>query len=1026
MKKALFLFLCIVFCISVSAQNLNKAEVDSFVDLYTYQGKYDSVSLMLVSFANQEHQKGNLETALEYQIKNCELIEKHIDSFVAYGITLNELYANYGMVFVLQRDLNRSTDAINTYLELAQTIKLYSPNELPFYTSLIASTLGECTTMPWADSVYCLQDALEIIKQQDVTKDNIEKYLRYCHCFNMNRMYNSFDNKLFVHNRIGEIESWYSYNNRFILELDSVIYKREILEYLFDYADLLYLFAGAVGAQNQDLLGANDLYRKEIAVLSSIEIEDDLKKMKIASCYARIANNYYQLDDLSMCKQYCDKVFPYILDPIYNLEYCDLLNSLSNSYYNLNQSYLAAKLKFDEIKIREEIGGSVSLTDWSMYFGYIVDSDPNQVIIQNRNLGKIRQSEGGNANYYLSLGKAYSMLMGANESYRDTAEMFFNKVDSVLLANNDYYEKYNLKNITIANLNEAWAAHYSRLGLWEKSYGFSKLALEYYPSDKYYSYYKVALKAALLHDEVGIKKYLPNYYYGMEDELCKMLPTLGSVKSDVYLGNGDKSLYHIPEWASLNPTDSVCVSIAYDAALLMKGLTLRYNVLTPYYESHPELIIAKRELDWMRDSIYTIPDENSRVLALHRYELKEREVLKEVNDELTNVHWQDVLHGLKDNEACIEFVKYTANAYSWSDSIPKPHYAALVLFPNVSAPIFVDLFDENELVEMYELQPKSYDIGIGQTLYSKIWGNMQQYIEGKNKVFFSPMGLLNLINVELLTDCIGMTAAERFNLYRVSSTRNLLTRDDNRDFHSVAMFGGVDYEKAQEFNEMLVSINTRGNWAYLQNTLLEVEQIEDLLKGSSIDVATHTGSFATEGAFKQLDGTQANVVHIASHGYYIPQTQRTSVPYFSNSESTANIQDELFYSGLILSGGQKAWAGSTFKPDDNDGILTAYEISKLDLHNVNLVVLSACETGLGDNLFDGIFGLQRAFKKAGVSSILMSLWKIDDRATFEYMSLFYEKLVEGYSKHDAYISTVLTMKERYPDANYWASFVLLE
>lgn len=1026
MKKALFLFLCIVFCASVSAQNLNKAEVDRFVDLYTYQEKYDSVSLMLVSFANQEHQKGNLETALEYQIKNCELIEKHIDSFVAYGITLNELYANYGMVLVLQRDLNRSIDAINTYLELAQTIKLYSPNELPFYTSLIASSLGECTTMPWADSVYCLQDALEIIKLQDVTKDNIEKYLWYCRCFNMNRMYNSFEDKLFVHNRIGEIESWYSHNNSFILELDSVIYKREILEYLFDYADILFLFAGAVGAQNQDLLGANELYGKEIAFLSSVEIGDDLKDLKIASCHARIANNYYQLGNLSLCKQYCDKVFPYILNPIDNLEYCDLLNSLSNSYYNLNQSNLAAKLKFDEIKIREEIEGSVSLTDWSMYFGYIVDSNPNEVVAQNKNLGNIRLSIGGNANYYMCLGKAYSMLMGTNENYRDTAEMYFNKVDSVLLANNDYYEKYNLKNNTIANLYEALAAHYSRLGLWEKSYGFSKLALEYYPADKYYSYYKVALKAALLCDKAGIKEYLPRYYYGMEDELCKMLPTLGSVESDVYLGNGDKSLYHIPEWASLNPTDSVCVSIAYDAALLMKGLTLRYNVLTPYYESHPELIIAKRELDWMRDSIYTIPDENSRVLALHRYELKEREVLKEVNDELDNIHWNDVANQLKDDEACVEFVKYTADAYSWSDSVPRPHYAALVLQHKAPAPVFVDLFDEDELMDMYNLQPKSYDNEIGLTLYSKIWGKLEQYIDGNDKVFFSPMGLLNLINVELLTDGTGMTAAERFNLYRVSSTRNLLTRDDNRDFHSVAMFGGVDYEKAQEYNEMLISMNIRGNWAYLQNTLLEVEQINDLLKGSGIDVATLTGSFATEGAFKQLDGTQANVVHIASHGYYIPQTQRTSVPYFSNSESTANIQDELFYSGLILSGGQKAWTGSTFKPDNNDGILTAYEISKLDLHNVNLVVLSACETGLGDNLFDGIFGLQRAFKKAGVSSILMSLWKIDDRATSEYMSLFYEKLVGGCSIHDAYISTVLSMKEKYPDANYWASFILLD
>lgn len=1026
MKKALALLLCVCVCATVSAQNLTKTKVDRLVDSYTRQEKYDSASLVLVTFANQEHQKGNLETALEYQIKNCELIEKHIDSFVAYGITLNEMYANYGMVFVLQRNLNRSTDAINTYLELAHTIKLYSPDELPFYTNLISSTLGECTTLPWADSVYCLQDALDIIKSQEVTEDNIKKYLWYCHCFNMNRMYNSFNNKLFVHNRIGEIEKWYSHNNVYILELDPVRYKSKILEYLYDYCDLLYLFASAISAQNQDLLGAIDLYGKEIAVLTSVEIEDDLKNLKIASCYARIASNYYQLGDLLLCKEYCDKAFPFLLNPTDGLEYCDIINSLANTYYNTNQSNLAANLKLSEIHIRERLEGTVSLTDWSMYFGYIVDSDPDEVISQNRNLSNIRVSEGGNANYYMVLGKAYSMLMNTNENYRDTAEMYFKKVDSVLLVNNDYYEKYNLKDITIANLNEAWATHYSRLGLKEKSYDLSKLALKYYPADNYNSYYKVALKAALLQDEAGIKEYLPRYYYGMEEELLEMLPTLGSVESDVYLGDGSKPLYHIPEWASWNPTDNVSVGIAYDAALLMKGLTLRYNVLAPYYESHPKMVNAKRELDRMRDSIYAIPDDNGRVLALYRYELKEREILKEVNNELVNIHWSDVANQLNNDEACIEFVKFTTNAYSWSDSIPRPHYAALVLQHKATAPVFVDLFDEDVLMDVYNLQPKSYNNETGLSLYSNIWGKLQQYIVGNNRVYFSPMGLLNLINIEFLTDSAGITAAERFNLYRVSSTRNILSRDDDRNIHYVASFGGIDYENAQEHDELFVSMNTRGNWAYLQNTLLEVEQIKKLLKGRGVDVTTYSGPYATEGAFKRLDGTNTDVVHIASHGYYIPQMKRTTIPYFSNSESTANIQDELFYSGLILSSGQKAWIDSTFKPDNNDGILTAYEISKLDLHNVNLVVLSACETGLGDDLFDGIFGLQRAFKKAGVSSILMSLWQIDDKVTSEYMSLFYEKLVEGYSKHDAYIRTVLTMKEKYPDANYWASFVLLD
>lgn len=1025
MKRFLLFLFCITYGVITSAQSLRKADVDRLVYEYIEEEKYDSASILLVKYANQEYDKGNLETALEYQIKNCELTERYIDSFVSYGFTLNDLYSNYGMVFVLQRDLSRTSDAIDTYLELARTIKQYTPTVLPFYTSLIASTMGGCTIMPWADSVYCLQDALNVINQEPVSEDNVKKYLWYCQCFNMNRMYNSFKDNIFVRNRIDEIENWYMQNHSYIHNLDTSLYKREIIEYDLSFADLLYLFAGAVGAQKHDLLGAIELYNKEITVLSSVGIDDDMISRKIASCYAGIANNYYQLGNMPLCKQYCDKVFPYVFNLADNWESCDILNTLANVYYNTNQSDVAAKLKLAEIRIIERLEGSVSLTDWAGYYSYIVYTEPKEVVNQNNNLGKISVPEGGSVYYYMNLGNAYSILMNTNDNYKDTAEMYLNKVDSVLVANSDFYERYNLKNNVLGNLYDAWAKHFSRLGQREKSYEFSKNALEFHP-DIYQSYYNVALKSSLLHDFPSIHKYLPRYFYGMEEDLCGMLPILGSLESDIYLGNGEANLYHIPEWASWNPTDSVSVSIAYDAALLMKGLTLRYNVLSPYFENHPEMVNAKLELDKMRDSIYAISDYNARVLALYRYELKEREILSEINHELGNIHWKDVAKGLKKDEACIEFVKYTANSYSWCDSIPKTHYSALVLLPNGKAPIFVDLFDEDNLLEVYELQPKSYDLEIGQMLYSKIWGKMQRYIEGKDRVFFSPMGLLNLINIELLTDSTGRTAIERFNLYRVSSTRNVLKKNENRDIHFVASFGGVDYEKAQEYADMMRSINTRGNWTYLQNTLLEVNQIKDLLEDRGVDVAIYTGPRATESAFKQLDGTQADIIHIATHGYYIPQSQRSAIPYFAKSENTENIQDELFYSGLILSEGQKAWTDSTFKPDNNDGILTAYEISKLDLHNVGLVVLSACETGLGDNLFDGIFGLQRALKKAGTGAILMSLWQIDDKVTSEYMGLFYEKLVEGYSKHDAYISTVLTMKDRYPDANYWASFVLLD
>lgn len=1023
MYKSFINFLFFFICVSALGQNLTRPEVERLAKLYIEQEKYDSTSLTFVSFANQEHQKGNLETALEYQIKNCRLVEQYINNFVDYGFTLQDMYNNYGMVIVLQRDLNQTTDAINTYLELSKTIKLYTPEDLPFYTNLIASTLGKCTTRPLADSIYCIQDALNIIKQQKVTEDNIKKYLWFCRCFNINRMYNSFNNKTFVYNRIEEIERWYEHNSSYIHKLDTAIYKNDIIEYELDYADLLYLFAGTVGAQKQDLLGAIELYCKEINVLSSIGVIDNRIKLKIASCYARIADNYYQLGDLPLCKQYCDKAYPYMFNQVDELEYCDVLSALANIYYNTNQAKIAAKLKWNEIKIREKVEGTVSLTDWSQYFLYIVGINPSEVILQNNKLNNIKKSERGNANYYLTLGKAYSSLMDKNALYKDFAEMYLLKVDSVLLTDSNYYEKYNLKNGIMGNLYTAWADHYSLLNQRKKSYEYSIKALHYYP-DNYYSYYKVALKSALLHDKEAIQKYLPLYYYGMENDICNMLPILGSVESDIYLGNGDATLYHIPEWASWNPTDSVSVSIAYDAALLMKGLTLRYNVLTPYFESHPEIISSKNELDQMRDSIYTIYDDNAKLLALHRYELKEREILKGVNSELTKVHWKDILYRLKKDETCIEFVRYTSNAYSWSDGTPQNHYAALVLSGSGSKPIFVDLFDEHDIYETYHLQPKSYETETGSLLYNKIWGKLRNYIANNSRVYFSPMGILNLINIEALVDKSGRTALETYNLIRVSSTRQLVSSNKVTPINSAVSFGGIDYREMAV--AIVDSLNTRGNWSYLKNTLDEVLQIEKSLKRKEIKVTTITGSDATETSFKALDGTSNRIIHVASHGFYIPEYLRDGIPYYAKSDYTKSIKDELFYSGLIMSGGQSTWIDSTFVSDQDDGILTSYEISKLDLHNVDLVVLSACETGLGDNLFDGIFGLQRAFKKAGVKSILMSLWSIDDKSTSEYMGLFYDFLTLGLSKQESYKRTVIEMKKRFQDPYFWASFVLLD
>ena len=131
-------------------------------------------------------------------------------------------------------------------------------------------------------------------------------------------------------------------------------------------------------------------------------------------------------------------------------------------------------------------------------------------------------------------------------------------------------------------------------------------------------------------------------------------------------------------------------------------------------------------------------------------------------------------------------------------------------------------------------------------------------------------------------------------------------------------------------------------------------------------------------------------------------------------------------SGLLMSGANNAWNNNKLPDGLDDGILTAYEVSGLDLFNTELVVLSACETGLGDiKGSEGVYGLQRSFKMAGVDNLIMSLWQVPDTETSEFMQLFYTNMLDGQQIGDAFRATQKVMREKY-DPYYWAAFVLIE
>ena len=147
---------------------------------------------------------------------------------------------------------------------------------------------------------------------------------------------------------------------------------------------------------------------------------------------------------------------------------------------------------------------------------------------------------------------------------------------------------------------------------------------------------------------------------------------------------------------------------------------------------------------------------------------------------------------------------------------------------------------------------------------------------------------------------------------------------------------------------------------------------------------------------------------MATHGYY----------YEGN-------EDPMERSGLVFSGANALREEGPAESGE-DGLLKASEIALLDLRGTDLIVLSACQSGVGSISSDGVYGLQRAFKKAGVHSILMSLWKVDDRVTAEMMRLFYSGLSSGQNSRESFQAAREALRKTYPDPLLWAPFVLLE
>ena len=414
--------------------------------------------------------------------------------------------------------------------------------------------------------------------------------------------------------------------------------------------------------------------------------------------------------------------------------------------------------------------------------------------------------------------------------------------------------------------------------------------------------------------------------------------------------------------------------------------------------------------------------------------------VKEIGDYTKNLSmtWQDVQSKLNKNDIAIEFLSFPEN-----DSTTV--YVALTLCQNDTAPVLTRLFTELEMEEASG-EDGTYQTPMADSL---IWEPLASRFEDKSHVYFSASGMLHNIGIEYLP------SMEDKECYRLSSTRELVTHHTSSTISSATLYGGIDYKASyasiessipNSVKDYAMTASTsqyRGLFDYrtlrygvseLPGTREEITEVSAMLKPLGTSFETLSGTQASEESFKALSGQRKSLIHIATHGFYYNSEEADNLSdnlrlMFIGENRPRNVEDQsLLRCGLCFAGANQILSGKS-QPSDgqDDGILNALEIAQTDLRGLDLVVLSACQTALGDIAQgEGVFGLQRGFKKAGAQSILMSLWEVDNDATHLLMTEFYKGWTSGLSKFAALRQAQAVVKEKYPDPKYWAAFILLD
>lgn len=306
--------------------------------------------------------------------------------------------------------------------------------------------------------------------------------------------------------------------------------------------------------------------------------------------------------------------------------------------------------------------------------------------------------------------------------------------------------------------------------------------------------------------------------------------------------------------------------------------------------------------------------------------------------------------------------------------------------------------------------------------YERYWQDIDAALEGIDHVYFSPDGVYHKVNPATLFDMDEQVyVIEKYGMTLLTNPIDLAHRQAPAPgLMTASLYGNPDYTFVPDGFEQETS---RGNsieytsLSPLPGTKVEVQNITDVLVENGWEVSSWTGHQATEAQLKSEDSPR--LLHIATHGFFLPE-MNVSADMVFGIRSDRSWANPLLRSGLMLASA----TANIISQQLDDGIFTAFEAASMDLTQTELVVLSACETGLGEVRDEqGVYGLQRAFLMAGADNLMMSLWQVADQPTQKLMSEFYAAWASGTPMADAFRDAQLELMKTHPEPIYWGAFV---